>query len=101
MTMWDDFSEEQRDKYNQSIDILLELALTEAQMMTIHQLRYEFADRGGCDVTEDGERLDFFDLLREKVNEGKPLWFMQYIEHLADETRLIKMLEEQKKGKRA
>ena len=99
MTMWDDFSEEQRDKYNQAIDILFELASTEAQLMTIHQLRFEFADRGGCDVTEDGERLDFLDLVRQKVREGKSRWFMQYIEHLADETRLIKMLEEEKSKK--
>ena len=77
---WEDFTEEQRKKYDEALNVLVELASKGEQMMTIHQLRYEFGER--FYLESDGNKLNFLEYVWSMYRSNKPIWFMKYLEHL-------------------
>lgn len=89
---WEDLTEEQRSKYNEAINTLIELASTGEQMLTIHQLRYEFGER--FYLESDGNKVSFLEYVLRMYRSNKPIWFMKYLEHLKEEEQLVKLIEE-------
>ena len=80
--VWEDFTEEQRKKYDEALNALVELATTGEQMMTIHQLRYEFGERFYLD--SEGKKLDFLEYVKSIYRSSRPVWFLKYIEEEND-----------------
>jgi len=91
---WEDLTEEQRGKYNDAINTLIQLASTGEQMMTIHQLRYEFGERFYLDC--GGNKVSFLEFVSSMYCSNQPIWFMKYLEHLKEEKQLVELIEEKR-----